>query len=54
MEWITTDNDLIIKGEVGSDIWIDPEAHAFTRLSFGTFSDYSKAVNNMINRVNIR
>ena len=35
---------------MGSDIWIDPEAFSFTRVSFGFITEYSKVITNMISR----
>ena len=40
LEWILTDEDLVIEGDLGTDIWIDPEANSFMRLNHGQIDTF--------------
>lgn len=40
MGWILTDEDLVIEGDLGTDVWIDPEANSFMRLNYGPIDTF--------------
>ena len=50
LDWMTTTEDLSLRGFAGADIWLDPESTAFARFHFGTFTQLSETISNMIKR----